>query len=115
MRSWSLVLAALLVGAGIAAAGWFASQTLERGRAADNLAEVKGLSERRVDADLAIWSVTVAASAPDRAALGRLVDEVAAGQDRVAALMAEAGFDDGEITRGVPSQWTRPSAIPRTG
>jgi hypothetical protein len=48
---------ALLVALGIAAAGWFAGDAVVRGRSADRYVTVKGVSEREVQADLALWPI----------------------------------------------------------
>jgi hypothetical protein len=48
---------ALLVAIGIAAAGWFAGDAVVRGRSADRYVTVKGVSEREVQADLALWPI----------------------------------------------------------
>ena len=51
--SMSSALSALIIAIGIAAAGFFVSETLYKSKVALNTAEVKGLAERRVKADRA--------------------------------------------------------------
>ena len=52
MNALSRLIAALLVGAGIAVAGFSVSQGLERFRMADRAITVKGLAERSVELTL---------------------------------------------------------------
>jgi len=49
------VLRTVILAVGIAAAGWLAGDGLARSRAADRCVTVKGVTERDVKADLAIW------------------------------------------------------------
>jgi hypothetical protein len=61
------ILVALVLAAGIAAAGWLAGRGLERARTGDRYVTVKGVSERDVKADLAIWPLRVSAANDDLA------------------------------------------------
>jgi hypothetical protein len=56
---------ALIVAAGLALGGWAAGHGFARGRAADHFVTVKGIAEREVSADLAIWPLRVVASGDD--------------------------------------------------
>ena len=47
----------LPVAVGLALAGWFVAQAATTLRGADRVVEVKGLAEREVPADLALWSL----------------------------------------------------------
>ena len=47
----------LCIGIGLALAGWFVGDALYQARAAERLVTVKGLAERQVKADLAIWPI----------------------------------------------------------
>jgi hypothetical protein len=51
------LISAALIALGIAAAGWFAGDAVVRGRSADRFVTVKGVSEREVQADLALWPI----------------------------------------------------------
>lgn len=51
------VLPALLVAAGFAVSGWFIGNGFYHGRARDRYVSVKGVAERDVSADLAIWPI----------------------------------------------------------
>lgn len=56
------VAAALLVGVGVALAGGLVGHGFERGRAADRYVTVKGVAERDVEADVALWPLRFVAT-----------------------------------------------------
>lgn len=56
------VIGALVLGAGVAAGGWFVGQGFYAARYGNRFVSVKGLAERNVKADLAIWPVRFVAS-----------------------------------------------------
>ena len=89
----------LLVGGGIAVAGLAASGALRELRAAQRYVTVKGLAEREVDADLAIWPVSFQETADDLAGLQRRVDER---RQTVATYLVEAGFRREDLSFGAP-------------
>jgi hypothetical protein len=96
-------LAALLLGAlvgmGVASAGWFTAGAVRDVRESQRFVTVKGLAEREVDADLAIWPVTFKEAGADLAELQRRVD---AKREVVAGFLVEAGFPREEISFAVP-------------
>jgi len=94
----ALVLGALL-GLGIAFAGFTLAGAVTRIRESQRSVTVKGLAEREVDADLAIWPVTFKDTGEDLAELQRRVD---AKRDAVAAFLVEAGFPREEVSFAVP-------------
>ena len=53
---------ALMVAVGIAAAGWLVGEGFRAGRATDRYVTVKGVAERAVEADTAVWPLTVVVS-----------------------------------------------------
>lgn len=63
----ALILAAVLLALGPAAAGFMVGKGLSEFRMADRNVSVKGLAEREVKADLAIWNLRYAATGPDLA------------------------------------------------
>jgi uncharacterized protein len=72
-------LAAALIGLplaiGIALAGWFVGHALFGARATERYVTVKGLAEREVGADLALWPIVFTVTADDLGTLQRRVDE----------------------------------------
>ena len=96
-------LAALLLGAlvgmGIASAGWLTARAVREVRESQRFVTVKGLAEREVDADLAIWPVTFKDTGDDLAELQRRVD---AKREVVAGFLVEAGFPREEVSFAVP-------------
>jgi len=53
------VVAGLLVAVGIGVAGWSMGKGFREGRAAERFVTVKGVAERDVEADTALWSLTI--------------------------------------------------------
>lgn len=96
----ALVAAALLVGAGIATAGYFVGQTIYNSQVAINVAEVKGLAEKRVSADRAFWKIQYTVSGT-RADMARLYEQSEADQKKIVALLIESGFESSELSPGV--------------
>jgi uncharacterized protein len=75
----SRTVAAICLALGLALAGWFVGHGFERGRAADRYVTVKGLSEREVGADVALWNLrTTAADNSLEKAQGRIQSSIEA-------------------------------------
>ncbi len=91
---WSRVLAGLMVGAGLAVAGWAIGQGLERLRMADRVVTVKGLAEQDVPGDFAVWSLQFRRGANDFGAVQKLLEGDRA---QVLAFLKGQGFTDAEI------------------
>jgi len=94
-------IAALVIAAGIAVAGYFVGQTMYNSKVGINTAEVKGLAEKRVDADRAYWRIQYTVSGEDKEAIAALYEQSKAHQDRIVALLLDSGFDETEVTPGV--------------
>ena len=78
----------LLLALGIAAAGWFVGEGFQKGRAADRYVTVKGISEREVKADVAVWLLRFVASDND---LGRAQAKIAANQKTILDFIEKYG------------------------
>lgn len=57
--------AAIVLAIGIAAAGWFVGDGFVKGRATDRFVTVKGVSERDVQADVALWPLRFVSTSDD--------------------------------------------------
>lgn len=88
------LLAAALVGAGVAVAGLAISHGLERFRLADRTVTVKGLAEKDVESDFAIWTLAFRRGGN---AFGEVQKALAGDRDAVVAFLKARGFKDDEI------------------
>lgn len=81
---------AVVIAAGIALAGWFTGQGFVEGRAADRYVTVKGISERDVQADTALWPIRFVATDNDLAAAQTRIEQ---GRRQVLAFLERHGID----------------------
>jgi hypothetical protein len=78
-----------LVGLGLALAGFFVARAVFEARAAQRYVTVKGLAERELRANLAMWPIVFNATGDDLSAIQGELDRDA---QAVAAFLAEQGF-----------------------
>ncbi|MEB2346696.1 MAG: SIMPL domain-containing protein [Deltaproteobacteria bacterium] len=95
----SPVLAALLLGLGVAAAGWLGAQGLARLRTQDRFVTVKGSAERIVDADLVVWPLPHTVVGND---LADVQSQLEANSETVRSFFQQAGFGADEIVVSPP-------------
>lgn len=86
--------AAFLVGLGIALAGVAVSHGLERFRMADRSVMVKGLAEKEVQSDFAVWTLSFRRAGSD---FGGVQQALSADRDKVTAFLKTRGFTDAEV------------------
>lgn len=86
---------ALIVAGGVAVAGLFAGLGFARGRAAERFVTVKGVSEREVQADLAIWPLRLIAADND---LTRAHAALQRSGDQIRAFLARQQIDTTQLT-----------------
>lgn len=98
-----VIIAATFLSLGIAAAGFFISQTLYKAKTALNTADVKGLAERKVEADTAYWSILYTVSGNERDEIPELYKKSEQDQHKIISLLLESGFSKAEILPGVIS------------
>ena len=84
----------VILAVALALAGLFVGVGFARGRGSDRFVTVKGVSERAVRADLAIWPLHIVAADDD---LSRAHAKVADGINRVRAFLAQQGIDSTSI------------------
>lgn len=94
MNTLTRLLTALLIAAGIAAAGFAVSQGLERFRMSDRSVTVKGLAEKDVESDFAIWTLSFRRAEND---FGRVQQALAADRDKVLGFLKARGFTEAEV------------------
>ncbi|WP_018632300.1 SIMPL domain-containing protein [Neomegalonema perideroedes] len=92
---WSAVLGGLLIGAGVAFAGWAVGSSLVKMRQAGRTVYVLGLSERDVQATMGTWRLSFRGEGESRAVA--LADHAQA-QKAVEAFLKQAGFSEAELT-----------------
>ncbi|MGA1192040.1 MAG: SIMPL domain-containing protein [Bdellovibrionota bacterium] len=94
-------MASLLLGAGIALAGYFVSQTIYNSKVALNTASVKGLAEQFVKADVAGWDISVKVTDSSGRPITELYKEAEAHQQEIIRVLRAGGFSDAEIDASV--------------
>lgn len=100
MNTFPALLLALSIAVGTSLAGHFIGKGFTDARALERVVNVKGLSERDVPADVAIWPLQLNVADND---LGALVATVEKQKAMVTAFLKERGFTDAEITVGAPA------------
>lgn len=91
----------LLLAAGVALAGYFISQTLYNSKVALNTADVKGLAERKVEADRAYWSIKYTVSGQKKSEIPALYEKSELDQQKIISMLLDSGFDKNEVVPGV--------------
>jgi uncharacterized protein len=92
--AWALVAGALILGLGLAAAGFLVGRGFERGRSVDRYVTVKGLAETLVKADLAVWPLRTIATGND---LGQVQTKIDADLGTITRFLTEHGIEAAAI------------------
>ena len=87
-------IAAVLLAVGIAIAGWFVGHGFVQGRTASRYVEVKGLAEREVSADLALWPLRFVSTGDDLAVAQA---EITRDTREVYSFLARHGIDSSAV------------------
>jgi len=88
----------VVLGLAIVLAGYFIGNMHKTGKQYDRYVQVKGLSEREVKADLAVWPINIVLTGNDLATLkGQLEKQ----NEDVYQFFVKQGFEPDEITRGM--------------
>jgi hypothetical protein len=108
-RDATLLAAAALVAAGLAAGGWLAAGALVRARAVERTVTVKGVAERAVEADLALWPMQFVVAEDDLARaqsrLGEASREVTAFLERHGIAAGQVQLQDLSVTDTQANRW----------
>jgi len=99
-RTTEALVLGVLIAAGLAVLGQFIGQGIVDLRALDRIVAAKGLAEREVTADTAIWPIRLDLADED---LEALTVDLEAKTAMVTDFLHENGFTDEEITVGVPA------------
>lgn len=94
------IYAALILGSSLVVAGFFISQTLLKAKQLERYVTVKGLSEREVEADLAIWPIQLSLASNE---LSKLENDLKKQSGILNKFFMEHGFREDEISVGSPS------------
>ncbi len=87
----------LIIFIGLIVAGYFIGNMHKTGKQYDRYVQVKGLSEREVAADMAVWPINITLTGND---LNLLKNDIEAQNEAVNAFFVKQGFKAEEITRG---------------
>ena len=99
-RTGEAFLLGLFIFLGLAALGYLVSETALKVKGMDRIVTVKGLAEREVPADIAIWPVGFNEAGND---LEQLYADVGNKSDIIVAFLKQQGFGNDEITLSPPS------------
>ena len=90
MKNGISIWTATVVGLGIAVAGWFIGHGFSQGRAAERFVTVKGVSERDVKADVALWPLRFVSTDDD---LSRAQTKIKQSHEQILAFLKRQGTD----------------------
>lgn len=96
---YSVAIFGLLITVGIVIAGYAVGNGISRIRTSDRFVSVRGLAERDVSADLAIWPISFDVTGNELADLQQKVD---AKRGLVSDFLSESGFAQTEISHEAP-------------
>jgi hypothetical protein len=91
------VMAAVIFATGITLAGYFIGNSFLKTRLQDRYVTVKGLSEREVISDLAIWKITIKATGND---LSKVNNKITSDRNILTNFLVKQGFKEEEIEIG---------------
>ena len=87
----------VLICISIVIAGYFVGNMHKTGKKYDRFVQVKGLSEREVNADLAVWPINITLTGND---LKTLKSDIESQNNEVYNFFIAQGFDKNELTKG---------------
>ena len=99
ISSTSVIILGVSIALGLFLGGLTISRALYKTRAADRFVTVKGLAEREVPADLAIWPITFKEVGNDLTSLQKNIDR---NRDLITGFLVEQGFEKTGISHSPP-------------
>lgn len=100
-NSISQIMVGLFIGIGLAFCGFFISKTIYNSKIALNTAYVKGLAERRVQADTVHWTINISVTGKEKSEIPRLKAKAERTQKQIAELLKSNGFESSDIRFGL--------------
>jgi hypothetical protein len=86
-----------LISASVVLAGYYVGNMHKTGKKYDRYVQVKGLSQREVKADLAVWPINITLAGNDLQVLRR---EIEAQNEEVYNFFLDQGFTESDLTKG---------------
>jgi hypothetical protein len=96
-----IAVGSFLLALGLGIGGYFVGQMMYNAKVGINTAEVKGLAERRVEADRAYWKVQYTVTGPGATEVAKLYQQSEADQQRIVELLLKNGLEKNEVSTGV--------------
>ncbi|MDP6377540.1 MAG: SIMPL domain-containing protein [Pseudomonadales bacterium] len=96
----AVLLGSVIIALGVAASGYFIGQGFLESRVLERSVTVKGLAEREVRADTAIWPLRIVTAGDD---LQELLMRIDAQRSGVLTFLAELGFETQELSLSAPN------------
>ena len=84
---------------GLCALGWLTGSSAIKFKELDRTVTVKGLAEKELPADTALWPIQFSCATND---LGELYNRIATDTEKIHNFLMAKGFKDDEITVGIP-------------
>ncbi len=97
-----LMMLGVFLAVGLSVAGYFIGNTLYKAKTAENIATVKGLAEKDVKSDLAIWTLSFTLVGPQ---LDGVFADAKQDRDAIVTFLKEQGFKIEEMTQAPLSSW----------
>ena len=95
MTNKSATILGILIGVGLFLGGLSIGLSFYKARTADRFVTVKGLAEREVDADLAIWPITFRVTGNNLNELQQQIDQQ---RELITTFLVKAGFQQENIS-----------------
>ncbi len=85
---------ALIIAAGLSSAGWFIGSGFVKSRKTDRYVTVKGISERDVEPDIALWPMRYVSTDDE---LSRAQESINSSREKIVKFLLQRGVEEGSI------------------